>query len=163
MYSKMAQRRALIQQANYWIKAAARPDWEKAITGIPGIFFRAKVRFHGSVGMITHAGINIFNPTEWGTYWPNFVKQFQMMGWFDKGAYHERAMQDLVRDPNYITARRAGLANDATHGRDDYERAFSTGSKLFQEVDNGVDVDSTRSRFTDRRVFTQEWEAAPTP
>src|SRR5207237_261243 len=42
-----------------------------------------------------------------------------------KGAYssaaHERYMQDLVNDPNYITARRAGLANEPGKFYDEYQ------------------------------------------
>lgn len=161
MWSKMNRRRALIAEANYWLKKTAMPGWEKAMNGIPGIFFRAKVRFHGTVGMITHAGMNIFAPNEWATYWPKFVDQFRMMGWFDKGAYHEMTMQDLQRDPNYVTARRAGLANDATRGKDDYERAFHTGSKLFGKIDawgsRGFD---TLKTYRQAR-FNLEWDRLP--
>ena len=161
MWSKMNRRRMLVAEANYWIKKTAIPGWERAIKGIPGIFFRAKVRFHGSVGLITHAGMNIFNPTEWGTYWPKFVDQFRMMGWHDSGAYHERVMQDLERDPNYVTARRAGLANDALRGKDDYERAFHTGAKLFGKIDawgsRGFD---TLKTYRQAR-FNLEWDRLP--
>jgi hypothetical protein len=36
-------------------------------------------------------------------------------------------MQDLARDPNYVTARRAGLANDPHRYMDDYQSGWLTG------------------------------------
>ena len=157
----MGRRRALIDEANYWIKKTAMPGWERVAKEVPGIFFRMKIRFHGTVGMITHAGMNLYNPAEWSIYWPKFIEQFKSVGWHDKGAYHEMMMQDLQRDPNYITARRAGLANDASRGKDDYETAFSFGSKLFKDIDawgsRGFDVLKTYRQAR----FNAEWNRLP--
>lgn len=118
MYRKMAERRRLVQQAKNWLKDQQVPGWYRFIRNIPRVFFIDKVFGHGTVGMITHGGLNIFNPPAWKTYWPNFLRQYKLM--VDPG-YHERMMQDLVRDPLFTRARRAGLANDPFRYQDDYQ------------------------------------------
>ena len=121
LYRKMAEQRRLRNQAKTWVKDQQTPGWLRFTRAIPRVFFIDKVIGHGTVGMITHAGLNIFNPPAWRTYWPAFFQQYKLLGWHDQGAYHERMMQDLVRDPNYIPARRAGLANDPQRYFDDYQ------------------------------------------
>lgn len=152
MYSKMAQRRQLTQQAEYWLRKQAMPGWERFARAIPNAFFKAKVFGHGTVGMITHAGINVFDPSQWATYWPEFFKQFKLIGWHDQGAFHEMAMQDLVREPNYITARRAGLANAVNKPMDDYQRGFM--GKLGLSGNRGFDA----LKIYRQARFSQAWD-----
>lgn len=123
MYQKMAKQRRLVTAAKNWLKDQSTPGWLKFARAVPRVFFIDKILGHGTVGMVTHAGINIFNPGAWRTYWPNFLRQYKLLGWHDQGAYHERMMQDLVRDPLYVTARRAGLANDPVRYHDDYQNS----------------------------------------
>jgi hypothetical protein len=123
MYAKLSNRRQMIANAKNWVQNEATPGWLRFLKGVPRVFFLNKVFGHGTVGMITHAGLNIFNPTAWDTYWPNFMRQFKLIGWHDRGAFHEQMMQNLVRDPNFVTARRAGLANDPIRITDDYQQA----------------------------------------
>lgn len=156
MYSKMAQRRHLVAQANYWLRQQAMPGWERFIKAVPGAFFRAKVFGHGTVGMVTHAGINVFDPTSWANYWPAFMKQYKLLGWHDQGAFHERAMQDLAREPNYVTARRAGLANSATRAMDDYQRGFM--GKIGLSGNRGFDA----LKIFRQAQFSQAWDKLPT-
>lgn len=151
MYSKMAQRRHLTQQAEYWLRKQAMPGWERFARAIPSVFFKAKVFGHGTVGMITHAGMNVFDPTQWATYWPEFFKQFKLIGWHDQGAFHEMAMQDLVREPNYVTARRAGLANAVNKPMDDYQRGFM--GKLGLSGNRGFDA----LKIYRQARFSQAW------
>jgi len=153
MYSKMAQRRELIAQANHWLKQQAMPGWQRFASAIPRAFFGAKVFGHGTVGMITHAGINMFDPTEWATYWPNFFKQYKLIGWHDQGAFHERAMQDLTRDRNFTTARRAGLANNPKVAMDDYQKGFL--GKLGLTGNRGFDA----LKIYRQARFNQTWDA----
>lgn len=122
MYVKLAQRRQMVQDAKNWLQNQQTPGWLRFMRSVPRIFFIDKVLGHGTVGMITHAGLNIFHPQAWGTYWPNFMRQFKLLGWHDQGAYHEMMMENLTHDPNYITAKRAGLANDPMRYTDDYQR-----------------------------------------
>lgn len=124
MYEKLSARRNAVDDAKNFLKEQKTPGWERVIRAVPRVFFAAKVFGHGTVGMITHAGLNIFDPTAWRVYWPNFFRQFKLLGWHDKGAFHERMMQDLVRDENFTLARRSGLANDPRRYTDDYQSTW---------------------------------------
>lgn len=157
MYAKMSKRRNLVDQAKYWLKKQGTSGLERFASQVPGVFFRAKVAGHGTVGMITHAGMNIFNPLDWDIYWPKFFEQGKLLGWHDKGAYHERAMQDLQRDPYYTTARRAGLANSMGHGLDDYEKAFRGSFTKFLSGNRGFDA----LKIYRQARFSQEWSKTP--
>lgn len=128
MYDLMSKRRKAIQDAKTWLKTANTPAITRVIKALPDAFFAAKVFGHGTVGMITHAGANIFRPTKWGEYWPNFAKQFKFA--YGPRAGYEQAIQDLLRDPDYIPAKRAGVAVDPTKAYSEYQRA----SKLFGSV-----------------------------
>lgn len=118
MYRKMAEQRRMVSQAKAWLKNQQVPGWLRFMRSVPRIFFTAKILGHGTVGMITHAGLNIFNPVAWRTYWPNFFKQYRLVA---SKAYHERMMQDLLHDPLFTKARRSGLANDPFRFQDDYQ------------------------------------------
>lgn len=120
MYAKMSEQRKIQNQAKMWVKDQQVPGWLRFMRSVPRVFFIDKVFGHGTVGMITHAGLNIFDPTAWKTYWPAFIKQY---GLVFKPAYHERMMQELAKDPLFIKARRAGLANDPWRYSDDYQNA----------------------------------------
>jgi hypothetical protein len=81
------------------------------------------------------------------------------MGVRDKGSYHLRMMEDLVRDPNYITAKRAGLANDPFKYQDDYQNAGVV--KVFKNIglmgNRGFDGMKLFRQFR----FNQEWGNTP--
>lgn len=157
MYRNMADLRKLKETAKNWVKDQNTPGWLRMVKSVPRAFFVAKVFGHGTVGMITHAGLNMFNPEAWRTYWPEFFRQYKLA--FGK-SYHEQAMQDLVRDPNYITARRAGLANDPWRYADDYQSATmkSAVGKLGGLVGNrGFDA---LKLFRQAR-FNQVWNDLP--
>lgn len=157
MYKRMADTRRLKQQAQAWLKNQQTPGWIKFTKDIPRAFFVAKVFGHGTVGMITHAGMNVFNPLAWKTYWPEFLRQYPLL--FNK-AYHERIMQDLTRDPNYILARRAGLANDPFKYADDYQSEtmkLTMGKLIRFSGTRGFDALKT---FRQAR-FNQLWNAIP--
>ena len=120
MYARMAERRRIQSAARAWLKDQQVPGWLRFTRSVPRVFFLDKIFGHGTVGMITHAGLNMFDPRAWNTYWPAFVKQY---GLVFKPAYHERMMQELTHDPLYIKARRAGLENDPMRYADDYQNA----------------------------------------
>lgn len=166
MYRSMAESRRLKQQAKSWLKNQQTPGWVKFTKAVPRAFFAAKVFGHGTVGMITHAGLNVFNPLAWKTYFPEFLRQFPMAvktPFHDAKAFHERMMQDLMRDPNYITARRAGLANDPFKFTDDYQ---NPGLKNFiEKLDKANPISGSRGfdalkTFRQAR-FNQIWNAIP--
>lgn len=99
----------LRQNAKAWVRNLDTPGYERFLTSIPRILFGLKVGFHGTVALGTHAPTVAFQPRFWNTYIRDFGKMYKMVG---SQAYYERQVQDLVRRPNYIKARRTGLVND---------------------------------------------------
>lgn len=159
MYAKMAERRRVVNQAKVWLTNARYPGWLNFAKSVPSFFFNLATFGHGTVGMITHAGNQMFNPAAISEYWTNFGRQFKLLGWHDRGAYHERMMQDLVRDPLYIKARRAGLANDPFKYQDDYQNAGAV--KFFKSIglSGNRGFDALKLFRQDR--FNQRWSALP--
>jgi hypothetical protein len=159
MYAKLSNRRAMISNAKNWVQNEATPGWLRFLKSVPRVFFQNKVFGHGTVGMITHAGLNIFNPTAWDTYWPNFMRQFKLLGYHDRGAFHEQMMQNLVRDPNFVTARRAGLANDPMRITDDYQQPPILGWLGKMGLSGNKGFDALKLFRQDR--FNQIWDDMP--
>lgn len=159
MYAKMSARRALVAQANAWVKQQSMPGWYRFATSLPRAFFKLATFGHGTVGMITHSGIDMFHPGRWAAYWPNFFRQFKLMGILDKGAFHEKMMQSIIRDPNFITAKRAGLKVDPTHFTDDYQNNWA--STYFKKIglSGNRGFDALKLYRMDR--FNQVWEGLP--
>jgi hypothetical protein len=156
MYTKLASKRRFQNEAKAWIKNQQVPGWLRFARSVPRAFFAAKVFGHGTVGMITHAGLNIFNPGAWRTYWPNFFRQYKLLV---NPGYHERMMQDLLRDPLYTKARRAGLINDPYKYQDDYQTPQLTKwlSKMGLLGTRGFD---SLKLFRQAR-FNQIWNSMP--
>ena len=96
-------------QAKRWLQSTQTPGYQQALAAIPRTLFALKVGFHGTVALGTHAPMLAFQPAFWKQYIQNFGRMYRMVG---STAYYERQVQDLLRRPNYITARRAGLQND---------------------------------------------------
>lgn len=159
MYSKMAARRQMVETAKSWLREQAMPGWLRAARTLPSAFFKLATFGHGTVGMVTHAGFNIFDPVVQKVYWPNFFRQFKLLGWHDQGAYHERMMQDLTRDPNYVTARRGGLANDPARYLDDYQSGWLTGYFHRIGLVGNRGFDALKLYRQDR--FNQIWDSYP--
>lgn len=120
MYKAMDERRKLKQSAEFWLKDQQIPGWQQAIRMVPRVFFLDKIFGHGTVGMITHAGINVFNPGAWSTYFPSFLRQYKLA--YSK-VYHEQWVQDQIRKPNFVMWKRAGLKADPFRYPDDYQNA----------------------------------------
>ncbi len=156
MYAKMAKRRAIVNQAKDWIKNQQTPGIIKALKVVPNAMFRVATALHGTVFGVTHAAINIFNPTEWATYWPNFIRQFKLMGLHDRGAYHERMMQQLERDPNFIFAKRAGLNNDPHRFTDDIQSVWNT--KYLREIGQMGNRGADAIKLMRQAMFNNAWE-----
>lgn len=123
IYIQQAKRTDAINEAKRWVKTNNQPKLIKFFKAMPNFFFAAKVFGHGTVGMITHAGTNIFRPTAWKTYWPNFFRQFKYaFGGMTKAglATYNKAMEDLKSHPDFIFWKRAGLAVDPKEKYDEY-------------------------------------------
>ena len=108
-WRKQQTSRRLREQAKRWLENLEIPTLQKALQSIPKILFGLKVGFHGTVALGTHAPMVAFQPRFWTTYVRDFGKMYKMVA---NPAYYEMQIQDLMRRPNYITARRAGLVND---------------------------------------------------
>ncbi len=115
MWKKQQAARRIDQQAKQWLRDTTLPLYRRAIESVPKILFGLKVGFHGTVALGTHAPMVAFQPTFWKTYVNNFARMYRMVG---SKAFYEMKVQDLLRDKNYITARRAGLVNDPFHFED---------------------------------------------
>lgn len=101
--------RRVRDQAKMWLKSVETPLWEKAIKSIPRLLFSMKVGFHGTVALGTHAPMVAFQPRFWSNYITDFGKMYKMVG---SPAYYEHQIQDLMRRPNWVLAKRSGLVND---------------------------------------------------
>ncbi len=115
LWRKQQAARRLDQQAKQWLRDVSIPAYRRYINNVPKILFGLKVGFHGTVALGTHAPMVAFQPKFWKTYVENFGRMYRMVG---SSAFYEMKVQDLLRDKNYITARRAGLVNDPFHFED---------------------------------------------
>lgn len=109
LWRKQQVLRRLDQAAKRWLKETQYPWFRKALEFAPKFMFGAKVFGHGTVALGTHAPMVAFQPRFWKIYAQNFVKMYRMVA---SPAFYESQVQDLLRNPNYTRARRAGLVND---------------------------------------------------
>lgn len=161
LYLKQARARQLEAAARAWLAEADLPKALRAFKSIPDLLFSAKTLGHGTVGMITHAGAIAFDPRTWNIYSRNFLEQFKLAykGILDadtRGVYHESRMQDLIRDPNWLVAKRAGLANDPFKFYDDYQKQqmHTALGSLVKAGNRGFDV----LKILRQDLFNREWE-----
>ena len=138
MYKVRGDRARAIQNAKLWVKSADTPMALKFLKAVPGFFFGLKVFGHGTVGGITHMGMEIFRPSGWKRYWPNFFKQFNFA--YGNDAKYQAAMADHVRDADYIFWKRAGLAVDPLKIYDDYQLFSKYFGRLGRAGDRGFNV-----------------------
>lgn len=117
MYRTQYRRNQAVNTAKQWVRQMQTPRIVRMAKAIPAFFFEKAIFGHGTVGMITHAGLNMFNPATWSSYWKNFGRQFKFLV---KPEAYEKAKEDLQDSDNYVIARRAGLANDPNSVYDDY-------------------------------------------
>jgi hypothetical protein len=156
MYLQMARRRQSRSAAQQWVRNADKSVGERALDAVSNTLFNIKVMagIHGTVGPGTHAGENIYHPTRWADYFTNVGRTWKAVA--SPGA-HERYMRDLVNDPNYVVARRAGLANEPNTMYDDYQNnqlKKILGDRLGNAGNRGFDV-LKRMR---QDFFNSRWE-----
>lgn len=159
MYAKASARRRTVNAAKDFVANAKYPGYQKFFRAVPSAFFNLATFGHGTVWSGTHSGVNWFNPEAVAGHFKALGQSFKLMGVHDGGAYHERMMQDLVRDPNFVMAKRAGLANDPFKYTDDYQNAGTV--KMFRELgligNRGFDGLKLFRQFR----FNQEWAKQP--
>jgi broad specificity phosphatase PhoE len=120
MYKRQYERTKAINSAKTFIETANNSKAKNFFNALPSVFFNLKTYGHGTVGFLTHAGPNIFRPSVWGSYWPNFFKQFSFAFGRDLGKYQE-AIEGLKASPHFDEWKRAGLAVDPNEAYDQYQ------------------------------------------
>jgi len=156
MYKKMSDRRAAVQEAKDIVRGLDTPMMKKVFQTVWRTPFAIAVAGHGTVGMQTHAGAALFRPSTWNIYFKNFARQYSFS--FQKAA-HEAAMQELVSRPNFITAKRAGLANDPSKTYTDYGTYAQWIPKVLGKAigQRGFDV----LKMYRQDAFDHEWSRLP--
>lgn len=119
MYKKQYERTKAINSAKVFIETANNSKSKNFFNLLPTIFFNLKTYGHGTVGFLTHAGPNIFRPSVWKAYWPNFFRQFSF-AYGNTGKY-EMALEGLKNSEHYNEWKRAGLAVDPSESYDQYQ------------------------------------------
>jgi hypothetical protein len=127
-YKLRNERQKAVTQAKIYIRGANTPAYIRLVKNIPNAMFGWFTFGHGTVFGVTHAGMEMFKPTQWATYFPAFLKQFKFA--YGNTAVYEKAMTDLKDDPNFIMWKRTGLAVDPERIYDDYR----LGDKYFGKV-----------------------------
>lgn len=144
MYAEMYRRNQVLQSAKIWVKSADlsanRKFWSKVIK-VPSAIVTA---LHGSVAPITHVGGDLYRPSNWGSYFKFMLDsyKFSFGGITEAGkARYEKAMSDLVRDPMYMMAKKAGLRIDPTDFHsDDYSNYQSVFGRLAKMGERGFNA-----------------------
>jgi len=98
-------------QAKTWLKSTQVPMYLRALATIPRAMFSLKIGggLHGLVALGTHAPALFYMPKHWGTYFKNYGRMVRML---KSPAFFQMMRKDLLSDPNYTVARRAGLQNN---------------------------------------------------
>jgi hypothetical protein len=113
VWQRQRQARILKGQAKRWINSQQQTWLSKLIPNAAKLMFSAKVGFHGTVAMGTHApAVLARNPIIFAN---NFGKMYKMVL---SPEYYEQEMYDQLRKPNYTVAQRSGLVNDMSKMED---------------------------------------------
>lgn len=128
MYKKQYERTKALNSAKIFIKTANDSKAKKFFNMLPSVFFNLKTYGHGTVGFLTHAGPNIFRPSVWKAYWPNFFKQYSF-AYGNTGKY-QMALEGLKNSPHFDEWKKAGLAVDPQTSYDEYQLFGIKQSKL---------------------------------
>lgn len=160
MYRKQAERRRVVEDAKAWVRAAGTSGVLRAAKGTPGLMFSLKTLGHSTVGMITHAGPVLAGAVPGGprfrAYFRNFAEQYRFVA---DAAYNEMAKEDLRGRPNYVTAQRAGLANNVEKAQDEYQSAAQNllGKLGLPAGARGFDA----LKFMRQDLFDLSWDKLP--
>lgn len=126
IYRTQRARNQAINKAKYFVETANTPKWLRILQKIPSLFFEKATFGHGTVGMQTHAGMGIYNPSHWKEYFRGYVRQFKYMSPIE----YEKGMENLKNDPQYIQFIRAGLDIDPDKKYSEYEKKSALGEGL---------------------------------
>ena len=119
MWELQNEKKKAINSAKYFVANADKNVLQNALNKVPSAFFIAKTFGHGTVGNITHAGLNIFRPSTWAAYWPNVFKSFGLA--YGSKANYEKSIFILKNKPNFNDWIKSGLAADPEKIYDEYQ------------------------------------------
>lgn len=149
MYLTQRNRRQAITNAKIFVENAEIPKWKRFVPftkkSIWSDFFFQKAIFgHTGVIMQTHAGMNIFDPTQTKNYFNSFVQQFKNI---DKVKY-EKAVENFTNDPQYVQFLRAGLDIDPNKSHGEYEiKSLGKVGTIFNEIGEAGNRGYTAVKF----------------
>lgn len=154
MYRVMSSRRDAINQAKRFIDDSNKSGFSKAYQTVTNLPRGIAVFGHGSVGMVTHAGANMFRPSSWSSYWPNVLNQFK---YWAKSGIHEEAMRRIESNDNYTMWDRSGLKIDPNKAFDDYQKYGKFIGNIGRAGNRGMDaLKSFRMEYANKI-----WEGLP--
>jgi len=127
MYRTINRRNNAVLEAKQWVKEQGNSKVGNLIRKSPSTLFKLKTFGHGTVGGITHAGMDMFRLSTWNHYIKLWGNQFKYA--FGNTAKYEQAMEDLKNDPDFTFWKRNGLAIDPKEKYDDYQGNYTLDSK----------------------------------
>ncbi len=105
-----------------WIEEQDKSEAGKLLRKISGGFRGVAVFGHGGIFVGTHAGMNLFSPSQWNKVIPAFINGYKFA--YGKRAAYERSMEELKNDRNYVLAQRAGLRNNPDqYNSEEYQKS----------------------------------------
>ncbi|MDE2100593.1 MAG: hypothetical protein KGL39_25340, partial [Patescibacteria group bacterium] len=150
-YEKQMTARTLKSQAKIWLKQQAVPATIRMAEKVPRAMFNATVFGHFATWFGTHASQNLFDPTTYHALARDYRKMWSAA--LSKPQWEAMA-NDLVRRPNYIDARRAGLNNNPFVRQGDFDTPELT--KMSQQM--GMGRRGMIGLYTFRQdLFDQSW------
>lgn len=93
-----------------WVEAQNKFVPFKALRKVSAAFRGVAVFGHGGIFIGTHAGMTLFNPSQWHKVIPAFIRGWKF-AYGNRGNY-ERRIEQLRNSHNYVIAQRAGLKNN---------------------------------------------------
>lgn len=112
-----------------WIESQNKSLPFKALRKVSAAFRGVSVFGHGGIFIGTHAGMTLFNPSQWKVVIPAFIRGWKF-AYGDKAKY-ERRIEQLRNDPNYVKAQRAGLKNNPDNVNTE---EFQKSQKFFEKI-----------------------------
>lgn len=110
MWKKQSDYRRSQMATKNWVEAQNKSVPFKALRKVSAAFRGVAVFGHGGIFIGTHAGMTLFNPSQWRIVVPAFIRGWKFA--YGNRANYERRIEQLRNSPNYVLAQRAGLKNN---------------------------------------------------
>ena len=93
-----------------WVESQSKSVPLKALRKVSSAVRGVAVFGHGGIFIGTHAGMTLFNPSQWNKVIPAFIRGWKFA--YGNRANYERRIEQLRNDRNYVIAQRGGLKNN---------------------------------------------------